>query len=123
MKTRKAKLSDVTGYTVPSAPAFDKSQHTPTPWREISSNMELQGRDGCLIGELYGTTKHPNFPNPTIEQRRANAAFIVRAVNAQEELLLALEEVKAYLVRTGRRDARSYVEQIAEAIAKAEGKQ
>lgn len=47
---------------------------------------------------------------------------IVRAVNAHEDMLLALEEVKAYLIKTREREARSYVEQIAQAIAKAEGR-
>lgn len=57
--------------------------HTPTPW--FIKNGQLKGQ-GLTTGVLYGG-------NPT-ELWRANAAFIVKAVNCHEELVEALQETK-----------------------------
>jgi hypothetical protein len=59
------------------------TQHTPTPWEieAISGDLVLAAvGDECVIAYLP--------PNPN---RAANAAFIVRACNAHEQLVEALQ--------------------------------
>jgi hypothetical protein len=53
-------------------------QHTPTPWNFI----DVMGACALYAGQM----EILNFRNP-VPKARANAAFIVRAVNAHEELL------------------------------------
>lgn len=65
-----------------------KTAHTPTPWeiRDVPSRERFKITDstGYTIAEM------PSYP--IIEKEEANAAYIVRAVNAHEALLEALEQ-------------------------------
>src|SRR5271157_3455432 len=96
-------------------------QHTPTPWK-VSVHVDGCNFTSYMINEVELAGAESD------EEAEANAAFIVRAVNAHEELL----RVAKFLItldddcgREHRRingllsDARLMVEQ---AIARAEGK-
>jgi hypothetical protein len=81
-----------------------KSQHTPTPWkyeyidrnRAIISAPKGANHVYCLFGEFVGP---PDFEKETqaiackisAEEAAANATFIVRACNAHDALVEALE--------------------------------
>ena len=74
------------------------SKHTPTPWAILDSERLIVGRDegcgtetptaDCLAEIVYKT---PGLPNR--ETREANAAFIIQACNAHEDLLEALRGI------------------------------
>lgn len=64
-----------------------QGQHTPTPWTTENLNPFILGPDEKAVCQMtWG--KRP------MAEEKANAAFIVRAVNAHEELLEALKTVK-----------------------------
>lgn len=89
--------------------AKEKSQHTPTPWVAV----EKEGRRTLLV------SGGPRFTGETIGaiDRKENAAFIVRAVNAHEELL----EVLYWLLGNSKAGG-AQAERISQAIAKAKMK-
>lgn len=68
----------------PDCPACEKPTHTPTPW-------ELKGSyivgDGNTVLNLTGAMAG--------DDTDADAAFIVRAVNAHEDLLLSLKRLES----------------------------
>ena len=63
------------------------TQHTPTPWLADSSGLRA-GVGPILFMTTGGYTGRSTA--------KANAAFIVRACNAHEELVTALDDLKAY---------------------------
>jgi hypothetical protein len=73
-----------------------KSEHTPTPWT-------LNKSFGNPVISVDGDSDWPIVPEvsgPTVKQAKANAAFIVRAVNAYDELKRVNEELLAALKST-----------------------
>lgn len=95
----------------------EKPQHTPTPWKVAESGTWIGGTDNVnsfkagFLQEIAELRDHHG-------RGRANAAFIVRAVNAHEELLVILKMVLGYeglLV-----DHQGFKKVIEQAIAKAE---
>ncbi len=71
-------------------------KHTPTPWRtdEDFDHLSVAGADGAQIADcciLGFKVKRNDAIN------RANAAFIVRAVNAHDDLVDALEVAKQFV--------------------------
>lgn len=64
------------------------AQHTPTPWFLSGSGIRI--RDKSPEGNDIAWAE-PNFAGGFDDVSRANAAFIVRACNAHEELVAALE--------------------------------
>ena len=62
------------------------TKHTPTPW-EYDGQGYIFGPDNEMIAELRGFGG--NLPMDI------NAAFIVKSANCHDELVAALEEVKA----------------------------
>ena len=78
-----------------TAPSVSGASHTPTPW-----NLGYTGR--CILREIPGmcdgedgyavaiTSAHSLL---TPSEAKANAAFIVRAVNSHDALVRALEEM------------------------------
>lgn len=103
--------------------------HTPTPWRSIngaifdtaySSNHIRKALAIC--GDINAADKESEN-----EKAKANAEFIVRAVNSHEALLLAAKdalEVVANWYDNGQRDdvTRLLIVKLTKAIAKAGGK-
>lgn len=79
------------------------STHTPTPWK----------LDGTMV---YDTEGH-YVAKVSVEEGTANAAYIVRAVNAHEELLRALKHLAARMPNSEKEN-----EWINDIIAKAEGR-
>ena len=70
------------------------SKHTPTPW----SFRELRGDDGLGYIEADGhDIIHAGVRDLDAETNRANAAFIVLAVNVHDKLVEALEKIEAAL--------------------------
>ncbi len=86
--------------------AISKPRHTPTPWTHNPemSDSSISGPNGVVARALHSW----------------DAAFIVRAVNAHEELLEALKALRNRANQTC--GATDLMEQINQAIAKAEGK-
>lgn len=73
-----------------------KPTHTPTPWR-ISE---------CTNGDIYiggheWAAKMVDKVDFTTMPKEANAAFIVRAVNAHEELVQTAKEMQVELKKLG----------------------
>lgn len=94
--------------------------HTPTPWEWVGDRAQgfiLLGPDGS-IGEVYICAE------PSMCNAQANAAFIVRAVNAHDDLIGALKTIEAAHPHIINRESPSVcVPCVAKkAIAKAEGK-
>lgn len=108
---------------------FNKPHHTPTPWelgtgntREIWGYQDDENQNDVLIASCKsnGLIK--------TDEERGNAAFIVRAVNAHEELLTAAKNVRNVLAGLVTGDLKSIKADspallaLRNAIAKAEGK-
>lgn len=66
--------------------------HTPTPW-EVNGALIVKDCYGKVIADTDVAMDHPPKRYVPTEEQKANAAFIVRAVNAHDELL---ELVKQY---------------------------
>lgn len=68
-----------------------KTQHTPTPWHLSEPPLKenfIYDEDGLLIADVNGFFKREAAENS------ANADFIVRACNAHDELVEALENLQ-----------------------------
>lgn len=70
-----------------------KTPHTPTPWRIVETNLGL-AIVGADIEDLAALPQGKWGPG-SAEQKKANADFIVRACNAHDDLLAALETLLA----------------------------
>lgn len=90
-------------------------KHTPTPWH-LQSNFawsdESKDRGAVFECHLVTGTHVPE------DQNKANAAYIVRAVNAHEELIGLLKRIAQSVGCSGL--GGSLPEEIRQAIAKAE---
>lgn len=62
-----------------------ETKHTPTPWQNVAGQITKSGRTNTLVAEY-----------PITNEGEANAAFIVRCVNAHEPLLAYAECEAAY---------------------------
>lgn len=73
------------------------TQHTRTPWRTDPDYCnDIQTSDGKLtIASIWHEEGGPWLP--PLEEAEANAAFIVRACNAHDDMLSALRDVAEYL--------------------------
>jgi hypothetical protein len=98
--------------------------HTPTPWKVglWTSYAKTHQFGKCLVTDLEGKDIANCRPSArTIKQAKelgeANAAYIVRAVNAHQELIDLLKQMKTAGVFKG-----TWSQFVDEAIAKAEGK-
>ncbi len=82
------------------------SGHTKTPWRVEEGtdliwgdcNPDDQTTYGMGYSIVSGHTAHHQRGKPSIDEREANAAFIVRACNMHDRLIRALEELHATVV-------------------------
>lgn len=102
-----------------------KQEHTPTPWRA----MEM-GSEGARLFQVT-TDKRQAMKHIADVMARdtltdfANAAFIVRAVNAHDELVEALEDARNVIKHSVRRDVFTYKQHILDkidtALARVEG--
>lgn len=72
-----------------------QAEHTPTPW-------ELKGLDIVPQGsELYiATALGEGEDTPNYQEAKANAAHIVKCVNAHEPLLKCLKAIRYALIKT-----------------------
>lgn len=69
------------------------AQHTPTPWADATPSMMVTSATGKTVAMVYG-----DDPACVADDRaRANAAFIVRACNAHDHLVAALERTLSWL--------------------------
>lgn len=67
-----------------------KQAHTPGPWHLNERHAEIHGPDEDSLADCVGGNSF------SFEQNRINAAFIVRACNAHDDLLAALHDIEAY---------------------------
>lgn len=79
--------------TLQTPPTVDCAEHTPTPWRQNGGQIEIP-RMGLRVCTMHSGTIGDASKSDI--ERLANAAFIVRAVNAHEVLVKALEALKSY---------------------------
>lgn len=73
-------------------------EHTPIPWT-VDPEFEDQaviGPDGVQVADC-SITCHPKFGKRNDVINAANAEFIVRAVNAHDDLVKALEAARGYI--------------------------
>lgn len=81
-----------------------ETAHTPTPWQvtELDSGLQVKRLmpygDHTAATVVYGQSFHPDFP-AIARHSIANADFIVRAVNAHDELM-RIAEAYRNLLRT-----------------------
>lgn len=101
------------------------SKHTATPWfiglhRSASIPIQHDGRVIALVRTKFGGRK-PTADST--EQGRANAEFIVRAVNTFDGMLRALRNAEGILVEHFGEHARTSptLAEVRAAIAKARG--
>ncbi len=87
-------------------------QHTPTPWK--ANGLSIEDSNGDLIACLN--------TGDGIVRAHEDAAFIVRAVNAHDELLQALKDCVGELQFHAESLPDGEIERALKAIAKAEGK-
>lgn len=79
---------------------MSKTSHTPTPWKVVSGTEHhgpyIETQHGRTIADLYFMGgPSAGDPKPVWhmdDEAEANAAFIVRAVNAYQPMLEALKE-------------------------------
>jgi hypothetical protein len=77
--------------------------HTPTPWRiQFLGNAEADLiHKGTFAGITAGSGRPEQLDRGDLAEWEANAAFIVRAVNAHEELVAALQRMLLDLDKDG----------------------
>ena len=89
-----------------------KVEHTPTPWKQGYNDKQC----------LYADYKHVSTMQCNVKSWEANAAFIIKAVNSNEELLAACKELSAWFKDTDYSGAFKVVlDKANHAIAKASG--
>ena len=97
-----------------------QTAHTPTPWKADSLQPIVWSPVGEYeCREIIAETRDTNIPNGTAT---ANAAFIVRACNAHDDLVAALRKAEFTLQTLTSRTARerdACVVEIRAALAKA----
>jgi hypothetical protein len=108
------------------------AKHTPTPWRICTNaqfSSEVETADGSLSIALAHAKGHDLLPDayeaPEDDVSDANAAFIVRACNAHDDLVAALEAVdkhlKAYGTDTIGPETAKVWDQVRSALVKSDG--
>lgn len=88
--------------------------HTPTPWNLNPKAVLVIESEGVTVASCGNA-------NVIRDQWEANAAFIVRAVNAHEELLSLLKEARNRMIGSAPA-IRSLSERTDKAITRAEGR-
>jgi len=103
--------------------------HTPGPWRILAQSPYRGGAEICAgdstVAVMYREVGYDDWQDvEPLPQAEANAAFIVRACNAHEELVKALK-ASLLAIPDGMLSTNQahIVQQIRHAIAKAEGKE
>ncbi len=106
----------------------EEIKHTATPWKirkdSFSDRLEIESSDGlAAIAKLIGYGDATTTPRvaKTHEEYAANAAFIVRAVNAHDALVNALRRIDNE-VDEGLTVPDGVMLEIRKALAMAEGK-
>lgn len=94
-------------------------KHTPTPWILSGATTEIRSDKG----ELIATTNH-HLEIRSEATKKANAAFIVKAVNFHEKLVKAianaLDVARAEVKYSG--ETQHNIKELEEALTAAEGK-
>lgn len=71
------------------------AKHTPTPWK-VGPHTVILSNEGGYPTAIADIAIPIRGKGADYAEQQANAAFIVRAVNAHEELLALLKEVHEY---------------------------
>lgn len=100
--------------------SYKKPAHTPTPWKLDGSSNILGTRDGDYHSVLGYFNSERAIQ--TREENKANAAYIVRAVNAHEGLVELLREFVTTLDVNKTSTLAEYSARVYKAIAQAEGR-
>ena len=106
-------------------------KHTPTPWR-VAEAWQFPDDAGRVFDAVVKRFKNGteslvcSFEHSVFrESQKANVEFIVRAVNAHEELVEALEDARNVIKHSVRRDVFTYKQHILDkidtALARVEG--
>jgi hypothetical protein len=123
---KKSKEVSVESFNLPSG----KLSHTPTPWKLEHYGIGDSETQIVSYAENKGTKIIARLaPHGDFEKRESDAAFIVRAVNAHDELIAALKQAReSYVYRTRHEnkvvgEGDTLLSVIDAALAKAEGVQ
>lgn len=73
---------------------MNTAKHTPTPWTLNAEREKIEDADGEFVTRLSLSRYHDDRTDPIAE---ANAAFIVRCVNAHDDLVRELREAREEL--------------------------
>lgn len=74
---------------------MSEAKHTPTPWRLAKSAViEIRGVSQTPVVSWSGF----DDSNRTTAEHKANAAFIVRACNAHDDMVAALRRAEQFIV-------------------------
>jgi len=93
------------------------STHTPTPWNLGEQNQYFIYAP--LNTHRIAEACIPPDKSVAIKEAKANAAFIVRAVNAHEDMLAALKKVEKYAFKASGDELLMWVQEV---IVRAEAK-
>lgn len=102
-----------------------ETKHTPTPW--ITDGVAIWNEIGNVVAASVSTADTRLYHTKTdYKQASVNAAFIIRAVNAHEELVSllyrALAEIKEFHEESSDEPPCRVEKDLEQAIAKAEEK-
>lgn len=98
------------------------TKHTPTPWKYDGFGKGLDKEEyGWFIKLKKGKEKRQiSVEGFTGKEADANAAFIVKAVNAHEYMEMALKEARHLIIELGIKNGAT-IQKIDTALAKAKG--
>jgi len=102
-----------------------ETKHTPTPWK--SNSMEIFTDAGKSSKRIAFATGKAQGDDNELAELKATAAFIVRACNAHDELVAALERLlgrpcpAGWMGKAAMREADAAEAQAIAALAKARG--
>lgn len=85
-------------------------KHSPLPWNSKDDHVNME--NGLLIAECYGCN---------IRESTANAALIVRSVNALPDLVAALEDARLFIAADGYRNSDGLLAEIDRVLSKVKG--
>lgn len=103
-------------HTNDSLNLYEFLERYPKKWHSLAKDKKTAKAFSSICDMMYETAKEMG----QTEQARADAAFIVRAVNCHEELVTVLKDLAHYC--KDQIDQTAFQVRIKIAIAKAEGK-